>query len=339
MENLRYNNDPLVSVVIITYNQENSIARTIESIINQKTSFKFEIIIGDDASSDKTKDICLSYAEKHSCITYIRNIHNKGILNNYYDCLLRCRGKYIADCAGDDFWIDNQKLQKQYDILENHPDVSLVHTGWQYYDSLTQTYLDSDPLRIREKFTKPFIDKGDLLIPILRRDAPVIIHLCSALYRRDIFLKEYAKDPKLFRNPDFTCEDIQIEAIMAAEGKIAYIPDITLAYSIGHKSASSGESFQKNFNFYFGVLKLNKYIQNKYSIPTDKIQVYYNDIIPYLWSQIFYSGSQERIEEFKIFISKIKYHSTWKTLLYKFALKQKHVYRIIFKIQKYILKK
>jgi len=339
IKNTKYKH-PLISVIVITYNQEDTIARTLESILSQKLDIPFEIVIGEDSSSDRTPQICNEFQNRyHNIIRVFHNTKNKGIRDNYYDCLLQCKGKYIADCAGDDFWIDNRKLQKQYDILEKHPEVSLVHTGWKYYDTSSQTYKDSDATRIRERFLKPFMDKGELLIPILRRDAPIIIHLCTSLYRRDIFINEYIKDTELFRNPDFTCEDIQLEAIMAAERKIAYIPDITLAYSVGHKSATSGESFEKNFNFYFGTLKLNLYLQKKYKIPSDSIQPYYDTLIQYLWSQIFYSGITNRIEEFKNLISAIKYHSTWKTHLYRIALKQKDMHNLFLKLYNFFFKR
>lgn len=110
---------PIVSVIVITYNQQDTIKQSLDSILNQVIDFSYEVIIGDDASSDRTYEICKEYQNKYpEIVRLFRNTENKGILNNYYDCVLRANGKYIADCAGDDFWIDNYKLQKQVNILE-----------------------------------------------------------------------------------------------------------------------------------------------------------------------------------------------------------------------------
>ena len=111
----------MISVVVITYNQEATISRTLDSILMQQCHVPYEIVIGEDCSTDNTRAICQSYAEKHpDKIRLICNQQNKGIVDNYFDCLLECRGKYIADCAGDDFWTDPQKLEKEICVMEAH---------------------------------------------------------------------------------------------------------------------------------------------------------------------------------------------------------------------------
>lgn len=326
---------PIISVIVITYNQENTIKRTLDSILNQELSESFEIIIGDDCSSDKTPFICDEYKAKYpDIITVIHNKKNKGLRDNYYDCILEAKGEYIADCAGDDFWIDSQKLQKQLNIMRSNSNVSLVHTGWQFYDSNTQKFIIPDKNNSNNKFKVPIIEKGGLILPILLREEPVIIHLCTSLYRKDIFLHELQTDEYLFRNKEFTCEDIQIEIIMSAHGEIAYIPDITLAYQIGVPSASSEESFLKTFKFYFGTLKLNRYIQLKYNLSDTQIKPYYNTIIPYLYSQLFYSGNKHYIVEFESYIKNIPFKKKFKTYIYKFLLDSNILYNFIHKFLK-----
>ncbi len=324
---------PIVSVIVITYNQQDTIKQSLDSILNQVIDFSYEVIIGDDASSDRTYEICKEYQNKYpEIVRLFRNTENKGILNNYYDCVLRANGKYIADCAGDDFWIDNYKLQKQVNILEKDPEISLVHTGWHYYNPQSHTFSESDPTGSRKKFLRSISNTNDLVLPILRRDSPIIIHLCTSMYRRDIVIDEYNKDVFLFRNNEFTCEDIQLEVVMAARGKIAYIPDVTLAYRQGHISATSDESFEKNFNFYFGTLKLNRYLQQKYKIGNSELKSYYDTLIPYLYAQLFYSGKREYIKDFETYISKIYYKPQWKTFLYRLFLKNKWLHLSIIKI-------
>jgi len=118
--------NPLVSVHTITYNHAPFIRQCIEGILMQKASFLFELVIGEDCSTDGTREIILEYARKYpEIIRVITSESNVGIKGNAKRTFLACQGKYIAICEGDDYWTDPNKLQKQIDFLENHPDYSL----------------------------------------------------------------------------------------------------------------------------------------------------------------------------------------------------------------------
>lgn len=123
---------PLVSVRCITYNHEPYIAQAIDGFLMQKTNFPFEVVIHDDASTDKTADIIREYEKKYPLIIkpiyQTENQYSKGngavtkVVNT------KLKGKYIAFCEGDDYWIDENKLQVQFDFMEYHPECSLcVH--------------------------------------------------------------------------------------------------------------------------------------------------------------------------------------------------------------------
>ena len=127
---------PLASIVVITYNQEKSLPVTLDSLVAQKTSFPFEIVVGDDCSKDGTRAVLADYAQRYpEIIRPIYNERNLGILGNYVSTLRQCRGKYISGCAGDDFWNDPEKLQLQVDIMEKDPEIGLVYTD-VYVDSV-----------------------------------------------------------------------------------------------------------------------------------------------------------------------------------------------------------
>jgi len=119
-----------VSIFMLTYNQEQFIAQTIESVLMQKTNFSYQLVIGEDCSTDATRSICKSYAqqfpEKIKLLAPLEK--NIGLIANYMRTIKECNGKYIAICDGDDYWIDEYKLQKQVDFLENNPDFSMVYT-------------------------------------------------------------------------------------------------------------------------------------------------------------------------------------------------------------------
>jgi glycosyltransferase involved in cell wall biosynthesis len=119
------NSGPLVSVCVITYNHERYIRQTLDGILMQETTFKYEVIVGEDCSPDNTREILLEYKEKHpETIHLILHEENVGMNKNAEAVWRRCRGKYLAYCEGDDYWTDPLKLQKQIDFLEGHPDHS-----------------------------------------------------------------------------------------------------------------------------------------------------------------------------------------------------------------------
>ena len=118
----------MVSIHCLAFNHEKYIRKTLEGFVSQKTNFQYEILIHDDASTDRTPDIIKEYEQKYpeiiKPIYQKENQYTKGvkILRQYN--FPRAKGKYIAFCEGDDYWCDERKLQKQVDILENHPECS-----------------------------------------------------------------------------------------------------------------------------------------------------------------------------------------------------------------------
>ena len=119
----------LVSVAVTTYNHEKYIAQCLDGILMQKINFPVEIVLCEDCSQDNTLAICKEYASKYKNIRLIANNPNKGYHKNFLQVLKECNGEYIALCEGDDFWIDENKLQKQIDFLSIHPEYSMCTHG------------------------------------------------------------------------------------------------------------------------------------------------------------------------------------------------------------------
>lgn len=125
----------MVSICCITYNQESYIKKALDGFLNQKTDFSYEILIHDDASTDRTADIIRSYAGRHpqviKPILQTENQYSKGFTNisGTYN-FPRAAGHYIAMCEGDDYWTDPLKLMRQVDYMEAHRDCALCfHSG------------------------------------------------------------------------------------------------------------------------------------------------------------------------------------------------------------------
>lgn len=120
----------IVSVFILVYNQEQYIKQTIQSILDQKTNFDFNLVIGEDCSTDDTLKILNNFKDKYpDQIKLISLKKNIGLIHNFVNTIKECDGKFIAICDGDDFWLDECKLQKQVDFLENNLDYSIVFTN------------------------------------------------------------------------------------------------------------------------------------------------------------------------------------------------------------------
>lgn len=118
-----------VSVICLAYNHEAYIRDALEGFVSQKTNFNFEVLIHDDASTDGTADIIREYEAKYPelirAVYQTENQYSKGIYNDRTFLLPLAQGKYLAWCEGDDFWCDPNKLQKQYDYLELHPECNI----------------------------------------------------------------------------------------------------------------------------------------------------------------------------------------------------------------------
>lgn len=123
-------NNIKVSVLCTAYNHEKYIRRCLDGFVMQKTNFQFEVLVNDDKSSDKTAEIIKEYANRYphiiNAFLQTENLFSKKIRINDDILYPKAHGKYIALCEGDDYWIDCNKLQKQYDYMESHPECSMI---------------------------------------------------------------------------------------------------------------------------------------------------------------------------------------------------------------------
>ena len=123
------NEQVIVSVIVPVYNHEKYIAQTLDSILMQKTKYRYEVWIGEDASTDDTRAVLMEYEKKcppdFHFLYREKNMHNSECRNDL-DLRLRCKGKYLICLEGDDFWTDENKIEKQIDFLESHPEYIAV---------------------------------------------------------------------------------------------------------------------------------------------------------------------------------------------------------------------
>lgn len=124
----------IVDIVMVTYNHEKYIEKAITSVLSQKTNFVYRLIIGDDCSTDGTTSICERYSNNNpDKILLLKANKNEGIISNYLRCFKECTAEYICILEGDDYWIDNLKLEKQVKLLEKDKNIGLVHSNYTMY--------------------------------------------------------------------------------------------------------------------------------------------------------------------------------------------------------------
>lgn len=223
-------NRPLISVCTITYNHARFVEQAIKSVLAQECTFDIEFVIGDDCSTDGTRAIIEAYHQKYPhIIKPLYTDKNLGAKANAQRSLLSCRGRYIASLEGDDYWIDNKKLQKQFDFMEAHPDFAMCYT--------MANVEEWDGVQYDINYAQP---KQDVLSM-----ADIITSEQNLIPTATIFFKNILPNPL----PDFFINaisgDIAIHLIMAANGKIKYLPYITAVYR-NHAGGITKTDDQKN---------------------------------------------------------------------------------------------
>lgn len=166
---------PKVSVLMLAYNQERYIGEAIRSVMLQETDFDYELVIGDDASTDGTSRICREWQERYpDRIVLPARPRNLGLQQNFLQTYACCRGRYVAICEGDDYWCDRRKLQLQADFLDRHPDYSTCfHRVVNYFE---------------DRGTKSLSNGGQReTTDILDLARSNYISNVSALFRRNLF--------------------------------------------------------------------------------------------------------------------------------------------------------
>lgn len=203
----------MVSICMITYNHEPYIIEAIEGVLMQQTTFPYQLVIGEDCSADGSRAICEEYAKKYpNKIRLLPSDKNLGMNSNFIRTMKACTGKYIALCEGDDFWIDESKLQKQVDFMEQNPDFSLCYTHSKEVNEIQNTE------KICGANRPLIIDLGYILVEGWFMRTPTLFFQNGIIDKfPDWFYTAYSTDYIL-------------HLLLAEKGKVAKLEDITAVY-------------------------------------------------------------------------------------------------------------
>lgn len=286
--------NPEVSILVLTYNQADKIGRALDSILAQQCDSNYEIIIGEDASTDSTRAVCERYAAQFpEKIRLMPQAPNKGVVDNYYDCLLQSRGKYITDCAGDDYWPDLRRLQRQHDYLETHPQDVAVMSDW-----IIASPLERVVSRDLEKFA-PFTRRcsGREMLELSLGAISNFPLLSAMMYRREALMKLYYADTSLLRRKDWKCEDFPLVAALATQGAFGYLPLDATVYEVGDASVSNSVDYGKQFDFYIGPARAMVELTRRYGVGFARLLPAFDARIKYLAAMAWKSPSKERTSQ------------------------------------------
>ena len=268
------NKRPKISVGVITYNQENTIRQTLDSILAQKGDFDLELVIGEDCSTDATHAICEEYARQWNdgmsradalneplalndgkrVVKLLPNTHNLGIMANFARVMKACTGEYVGICAGDDYWCDEQKLQKQLDYFRAHPEVGVVSTSGYRLLVKSNTLVPNaiapiHPIEdgnVKRFYFSPDYKGGVYAMPL------------SMLIKSDLL--QYV-DFDEFIHRRFPVEDYPMQAILAQHCKWGHINDLCVVYRV-YKESATFISFDhpKYLQYHKGLANIRRYL-------------------------------------------------------------------------------
>jgi len=271
---------PIVSIIIPLFNGDKTIDRAIKSIIAQTYFTKSELIIVDDGSSDKSKNIAGSFAKTNRNIKLLHNRYNLGIAKTQNVGLEKARGRYIARLDQDDEWIDNKKLEKQVTILQNNRDIGLVGT-WAKVISEKGKDFNLEPAVYDQEIRSKILLANMFIAP-------------SVMFRRELLKKiGYYREDLIHGTEDYEYW-LRIGTIM----KFANIPDYCLKYNFSPKSHSYTnkanataehlsiiKQYKKNYPHYTRALIKNSIQYNLLKIKF--LQKYYHLIVPRVAGRIY----------------------------------------------------
>jgi len=200
---------------MITYNHEKFIAQAIESVLIQETSFPVELVIGEDCSTDGTRQVVMAFAQLHpNIIRPLLPEGNVGMHRNLQSVLQACRGEYIAFLEGDDYWTSPQKLQKQANFMDSHPDFSICGHRMMH---IFQDSAEGTP------YPSPVQKEYGTLEDILRCN---YLPTCSVVFRTS-FLPEMPAWTRTLQHGDWP-----IWVLLAERGPVGFINEVWANYRV-----------------------------------------------------------------------------------------------------------
>ncbi len=246
-----------VTIYCLVYNHEHYLKKCLDSLIHQKTNFKYSIIVHDDASTDRSAEIIRKYAEDYPDIIVPiyqkENQYKKGsgiIVRNYIEPL--AKGKYIAICEGDDYWLSADKLQRQFDIMEKNPTCGIcLHRTVEIKENGEMTNIE---------YPAPVYTTGIITPKQLFQTMTPRMYHTSSFFIRGALWHEYIKNPPAYKKSS-NVGDVPLILYFGSKYGIYQINEVMSAYRRGAPSGWSNQRHRANTDY---LIKFNTSITNTF---------------------------------------------------------------------------
>lgn len=246
-----------VSILMPTYNHEKYIEKAIDSVLMQKTKFKWELLIHDDCSTDGTLGIVKKYTSLYpDHIKLYEESENQGLMKSYKKLIDVSRGDYIAILESDDCWTDESKLQTQVDFLNENHDYAIVCTDIIKIDEDGNEIQNKKPYNSYIRNTERWYEQ------MLGHSG--ITGACSAMFRKSDFLEYCNMDEYIERG--FVTFDHPTWLSLSFHKKCKYFQTVMAAYRVVSSSLSNNANAEKNMNFNLSIVEIEAYIISKYGL-------------------------------------------------------------------------
>lgn len=287
-----------ISIVVLTYNQDSYIEQTLESIATQKTNWSYEIIVADDCSVDGTRKIIQRLSDKYDSIHPIYNEYNLGVIKNYIKALELCRGKYIMECGGDDYWYPG-KIEVQMEAMQNDYDIGMSFGIADMVDENSQ--------KIKMNIGAPKYTQYEHLILFNGICASTSCFKKSLWNRYVEIVKPDSQNWKM--------EDYPFWIWLSINSKLSFIEEPIACYRVVEGSISHQQNMNKQIEFENSVYDIRTY----FSTDTNSKMILINHLNNL--AQIYYTYNE--IEEYRNILKKEKIFKDLYVDIYR-------IYRFIF---------
>jgi glycosyltransferase involved in cell wall biosynthesis len=275
---------------MVTYNQASYVAQAIESVLRQRTGFPFELVIGEDCSTDGTRQIVDRFAREFpGVIRVVTSDRNVGIARNYYRTEKACRGKYVAYCEGDDCWQHPGKIEKQVSLLESHPECGLVYSDYDLY------YLASG--RRIGQFNKQSgraVSQNPTFQDVMEGRSGILT--CTVMVRRHVLERVVDSDPALYQNETLPVMDTPRWAEISYLTTVFRLEESMATHNLLAESVSQSRNKAKKLRYDIAGTEVMLYLCDKYAVSSGTREIHQAEWYRLCLSQALYERNAEQAD-------------------------------------------